>query len=49
VDTGWEREASEGAEVGGINERGSVGLGVSGDVVALVEPSSWLRAGSARG
>lgn len=28
------------------NERGSTELGVRGDVVAAVEPPSWLREGS---
>lgn len=32
-----------------VNERGSVELGVRGDVVALVEASSWLRVESIRG
>lgn len=49
VDAGWERDVSEGAEGRGTNERGSVELGVRGDVVAPVEPSSWLCTGSAPG
>lgn len=50
ADGGWEREVSEGVEeMREINERGSVELGVRGDVVALVEPSSWLRVESVYG
>jgi len=50
VDTGWEGEVSEGvAEAREMKERGSVELGVRGDVVALVEASSWLRVRSVRG
>ena len=38
---GWERGVSEGAdEMRETNERGSVELGVRGDAVVLVEPSS---------
>ena len=41
---------SEGiAETRGMNERGSAELGVRGDVVDLVEASSWLRVRSVHG
>jgi len=43
ADADWEGEVSKGvAETRGMNERGSVELGVRGDIVALVEASSWL-------
>ena len=47
ADAGWETEESEGVvEMRETNERGSVELGVRGDVAASVELPSWLREGS---
>lgn len=47
VDAGWAGDASEEVEeMRETSERGSVKLGVRGDVVASVEPPSWLWAGS---